>query len=448
MARRSRKTVSVSSLRTFLRCPAQYFFQYYSGAAKKTDYPRLCGVKVHNFIKRMEVGNKRAPRERWSTRRRFYYSDFEAAVRSWRNEWRIGVETATNEGRLLNPNSTDTFRFAALGAKCLENYWRSLEPYTPPTIVEKGYNYPWLDSGITLVGNIDQVRAENLDYIRAKRPELFRGGQLHPDFDPVVILDFKTGWDSFGGEEKVEMVSIEDTVKELYEKNPDNEVIAKVWFHYQLTGEWPKEWRKYLSKKQELRSKTPQELMQSQFSLAFDIQATAYSWLYFKHTGKWPVGFRFYYLRTNAAYFTSRDGFPDDEELGKHSVADLNVAIEHLIDCENSESYPPNIGQACKGCDYTTLCLGRNEFTIAPAEQISGPALPTSTLEIAVQKPAAKQLRLKLKVERVKKGNVPEILARKPIIRIQRDLPWREELDIPKERVPDEEEEIIDELEF
>jgi hypothetical protein len=424
---KKRKSVSVSSLRTFLHCPAQYFFQYYSGAPKKTDYPRLCGVKVHSFIKLLEKGHKKSPRSLWRSSRRFYYSDLEAAKRSWRNQWAIAVEQETKRGRLTNPNPRDTFSFAALGERCIENYWKNLSGLTIPLEVEQSYSFPWPDSNLDLNGNIDQIRPANLDYARAKRPELFKGGELHPDFAPVIILDLKTGWDSYSNSEVSGEVSLEQVVRDLFEKYPDNQAIASVWLHYQITKQWPREWRKLLPKKPLTKETSLEEKMRLQFNMHNDLQATAYCWLYHQKTGKWPVGFWFYFLRSDSAYFTSRDGFPEENELGKKALKELDVAIQHLVGCENSESYPKNVGSGCRTCDYTEICLGKNQFSISPSEKISGPALDRESLEIKVARPVARTKRMKLKVERRKQLNPIQVVNPKPVVRIQRDLPWREE---------------------
>lgn len=377
--RRKKFKISISALGTFLSCPAQYFFNYYSGAPKHTDYPRYCGIKVHNFIKKLEVGTKKYPRSQWSGPRRFFYKNLQAAVKAWKREWILTVERATNNGYLINPNEVDTFKFMNIGVTCITNYWTSMEQLLVPLEVESSYEYPWGNTGVPLVGHLDQVRTVKMSYIKARRPELIdRNGELDPRFAPVMIVDFKTGWSSYDPTQN--------------KKEP-----------------------------------TLEEQMRTQYPLHYGIQATAYSWLYFTHTGKWPIGFWWNHLRTGKVFLTHRDNFPEDGgSLGKKYLRELNAVIEHIIDCEHALSFPKHVNNHCKSCDFIVPCLGTKEFHISPAETVSGEAIDEKILETLFSKYKDPQQRFKLKIQRAKKTT----LAFEEIensVTITRDLPWREE---------------------
>lgn len=382
--RRKKFKISISSLGIFLTCPAQYFFNYYSGAPKHTDYPRFCGVKVHNFIQKLEVGTRKFHRGTWTTPRRFFFNSLDAALGAWKREWMLAVRGATQTGYLLNPNDNDTFMYMNNGITCIRNYWNANENLSLPLEVESSYEYPWGDTGVSMVGHMDQVRTVRLDYIRAKRPELIdSNGQLDSRFAPVMIVDFKTGWSSY----------------DAADRKKENEV------------------------------PTLEEQMRTQYPLHYGIQATAYSWLYFKYTGKWPIGFWWNHLRSNRVFLTYRDNFPEDaESLGRKYLRELDAVVQHLIDCEHALSFPKHVANHCKGCDFIVPCLGSREFRISPGEPMNGEALDPTVLETMFQREKNPQKRFKMKVERVKKTPILEIPSKNPQpVIIQRDLPWRED---------------------
>lgn len=357
---------SPSSLNQYLECPRRYYYARYTHLPTKTDYPRLCGVLVHDLIKQMERRKTKEPR-------RYYYKSLESLLLTWKGRWWRAVYEAKERDRLLYVDDKQAGIFFGVGHACLTTYWnQNLRPERKPIQIEKTYRYP-TSVGIPLLGIFDQVRQVSLEFIVQHRPELILNGQLHPDYDPVVILDLKTNYHSY------------DVA--AFRKDPN-------------LYDWVRE----------------------QFDLHEGIQATCYCWLYWKKTKKKPIGFVWYHLRSGQTFFTFR------EERDFQVLGDI---ILHITDNVTNLSFPKHIGDQCRRCDFYRPCREDRFFMIASPEDIpeaeEGAELVLVDSQVRIE--AFKQLRLKQFVVPRVPRSVPVVFEERDDVGIITlgDRPWTKE---------------------
>jgi len=349
--------VSYSDLSMYLKCGRMKYFKDSPGIPKVVDYPRLGGIAVHDHIKQIHTPTK--------DNRPFFYKTKRSALNAYWFRWTQELELSKSVKALINPNPDDDEKFLNIGRFCISNYWNATEGKPKPLEVEKRYTVIH-EHKVKLIGIFDQTRQVSLEYVEKHRPELLQDGRLHPDFDPVVIMDHKTEFPNYDPTEGFQ--------KEISDRD------------------W----------------------IRSQFELHEYLQPSFYTWLYWKRHGKWPLGFIWYHMRTNRGYFTFRD---------KKDLAELFHAIDHYVDNHNAGSYPKNVGKGCKRCDYFMICHGDRPFLRSYPEQLftmEGLVTPTYVNPPIVE--VDKQLRLKLKVgRRVRK--TPEIPVSNPETFVIRELP-------------------------
>ncbi len=187
--------------------------------------------------------------------------------------------------------------YGKIGWFCIKNYWNQNISKPQPWHVEKRIEAQ-LFPMVTFVGVMDQIRKIDLEKIKDIRPELFVDGKLHDDYDPVVIIDYKT-------------------VRESYDPRKFDPDISSL------------------------------KLAAHQFELHEDLQVTAYYWLYLQYYKKLPVGFYWYHLRDGKAFLTYR------------TKADFKTFLETMqfvVDGIYAESFPKHVGRHCKRCDYFEAC--------------------------------------------------------------------------------------------
>jgi CRISPR/Cas system-associated exonuclease Cas4 (RecB family) len=255
----------------------------------------LCGKAVHEFIVNMI---RKRPEGR-----KFYYKTLDSALGGWIYKWR---STLLQKGAfLLEPNKSEEWKFKAIGSTCISNYWAANISKPDPLKLEdrKRIN---LFAGMDLVAVADQIRAVNPDVIARYRPDLMSGGQLHPDYNPEVIIDLKTTLTDF-------------------DKKQETSDLAKAG---------------------------------SQHHLASSIQATAYTRAYRQFNGKWPIGFFFYMLYRNQFFFVSADDDEKQVELDNH--------VHHLLRNLKDESFPKASDPIkCRYCGYLKECVGEKGVVIS-----------------------------------------------------------------------------------
>lgn len=363
MAERKRPLqLSPTSLVRYQECPRMFYLYSQPSIPKITDYPRECGSAIHEHIYKLhQVPTSKAGEET----RSFFYKNIESAEKAWSFHWFKNIDQAKKQGKLIDDKEKD-MSFWAIGKNCVNGYWQDNINLPRPLAFEKRMSVR-LPQHIKLLGIMDQLRQPPFSYIQRHRPELIENGKLREGYDPVVIVDFKSG-------------------------------VAG----YDLD---------YLK-----RETTTEEKIRRQFELHENLQATTYLWLYEQVTGKKPIGFGLYHLRSRKIFFTKRDD-RDFKILGD--------VIDHVIDNLNSESFPKNIGKHCERCDFMAPCREDRPFLITVGELPELPGLdePIISLPTNVKKEPHRQLRFKMPIPRIKKEE-PEEIAKLPETITLRDLPW------------------------
>lgn len=242
--------VSFSGLNLFMDCPRRWFYEKRCpGIPKRTDYARLCGVAVHQHIKKL-YDPPAGPRP-------FFYHELQSAVGAWSNRWTRAVAEAKARNMLLFVNEAKEAEYLKIGIICLSQYWNRHVDKPRPLEIELRRELN-LGGGIRLIGVFDQLRPVSFDWIRRHRPELVQDGKLIDGYAPVVIFDLKTDYLDF------------DPAR-LGDGQP-----------------------------------TLAEQVRNQYYLHEYLQPTMYTYLYERIYGKKPVGFIWYHLRSGKAYPTYR----------------------------------------------------------------------------------------------------------------------------------------------
>jgi CRISPR/Cas system-associated exonuclease Cas4 (RecB family) len=239
--------VSKSSLELYLDCPRRYWFLFNLKTPKKVDYPRLCGILVHEFVQGLYNHN--------ATDRPFFFKKKVSALHRWWRIWHEEVEKNIAESKLTNASDENTKKYAGIGAACISNYWNGNVNAARPLEIEKKYTY--CEGGIKLTGIFDQLRGVSLQWVAKRRPDIIMSGALHPAFSPVVVVDIKTERNSFDAERYKTGVTAEERNRLqfdlhegiqptmytlLYELITGRKPVAFLWYHL-LTGKWFVTWR-------------------------------------------------------------------------------------------------------------------------------------------------------------------------------------------------------------
>ncbi len=355
MARKLR--LSVSGMKTYLTCARRYFYYRHPDIPNHTDYPRLLGIAVHKHIAQLYRPTK-DPRP-------FYYRSEQSYRGAWFNRWKRELDEAVESERLLARTTELDDEFGRIGAICIDKYWETNITLSRPLQVEQRFEHSF-NPTLSLIGVMDQVRTVPIKYIEKHRPELITNGQLHPDYDPVAIVDLKTNQYDF------------DTER--------------------------------------LKDPTESEKMRSQYNLHEDLQATAYTFLYQQATGKKPIGFIWYHLRSGSTFFTFRD---------ESDFLNLFLVIDHVVDNLQAQSFPKNsTDNNCFHCDFVRECWEKNIFPISAAEKLSGELVGADFIPNLIEVDPVIQKRMKLKIPRIVRPE-PETPSSK--VSVLRNLPWREE---------------------
>ncbi|MCA9392363.1 PD-(D/E)XK nuclease family protein [candidate division WWE3 bacterium] len=339
-----------------MSCPRRYWFQYLCDPKPPTvvDLPRLFGSFMHQHAERMHTKTK--------CDRPMYYQTLKSAVKAGYFFWRRSLEE--NLAILQPYTQQDLETYQQLVAICVTNYWKVAVERPRPLHIEWRLEANW-NHIVKLLGFIDQVREVDLATIERLRPELIVDGKLHPDFDPVVLVDLKTNRASY--------------------------------------SPW----------KPEGQTATVEEWARKQFPLHAYEQPTAYTWLYHEATGKWPIAFVWWHLRSGKMYPTYRT---------KEDIDEFGRTIDHVIDNLTALSFPRNVGSQCAYCDFFRQCRGRDLLIADPATRTGDIAVLPQQVVLA----EARQLRLPLRVER-RQVQAPEAPAapngRDDVIYIG-DPPW------------------------
>lgn len=363
--------LSVSRIKSGLDCLRRYYYQYLAkNRIRRTDYPRLCGIVTHRLI---EQGHKRKGVAQPVP---FRLASRGKTIGLWFVLWEHYLKEVMANGMLEERRPHLEARFRRIGLICAGRYFAGAAKLPPPLEVESWYEHE-IAPGIRLTCRIDQLRAVSLDYIRRHRPELVADGRLIDGYDPVVIVDFKTGERDYS--------------------------YSRRRFHIEPT----------------LR-----ERMRRQFDLMEDLQATTCTFLYHKTKGRKPVGFVFYHLRSGNSFFTSRE---------ERDYVTLYGAIHYLTVVHETESFPKHVGRQCEYCDFLAPCREDRDFVLVPAESAEiglDSVQPPLLVPSPVQKSAVTQRRLRFPkpkaVRLAPKESRPPETPRTPSRIIVRNLPWDE----------------------
>lgn len=241
--------VSYSGIQLYLDCGRKWFYEHHPDIPKRIDYARLCGIGVHQHVKKL-YDQPKEPRP-------FFYNDLQSAVGAWSNRWKMAVAEAKAKEMLLFVNEAKEEEYLKIGIVCLAQYWKAHFDKPRPLEIELRRELN-LGGGLRLVGVFDQIRAVSFDWIRRHRPELVQNGQLASSYDPVVIFDLKTDYLDFDATRLSENPTLAEQIRDQY------------FLHEYL-------------------------------------QPTMYIYLYERIYGKKPIGFVWYHLRSGKGFFTYRE---------------------------------------------------------------------------------------------------------------------------------------------
>ena len=326
MAKQGVLTLSMSKAGSYINCPKYYFLHYVMQCERKTDYPRLMGSTVHQFVRTM-YSSKKNP---------LYYSTLKKAQGAWFYKWNGALEQ--NRLILREQSKKRDDEFGVSGLMCVTHYWNENIDKPRPLEVEKRYKVRMFPK-VWFVGIFDQIRAISIESIAKIRPELIINGKLIDGYDPVVLVDLKTGRESY---------------------NPR-------YFRPDITNE---------------------ELAAFQFDLHENLQITTYYWLYYQVYGKLPVAFYWYHLRDGKAFKTYRNVKDFQEFL---------YTMRHVTNGIMNEAFTMRIEKRCKYCDYNKQCAElRPDRPLMATEPSDGIDFNDGmTVWPQVISTGAKQLRLK-----------------------------------------------------
>lgn len=322
---------SYSSLSMYMRCPRMYRINHIDKVKGKTDYARLCGKAVHEFIKHLYSLKK-------TTDRPFYFFDIAGATGYWFIYWKEMVKD--NIDKLQEIDNKEYVKYAAIGCRCIENYWKRNYGKPEPLFSEvefKTVYYPQESNfrTIYLNGKLDQIRSVDLTSVAAQNliPESTTDGYILDKYDPVVILDLKTGPINYN-------VETSDTVTD--------------------------------------------KTIRKQYVLQRNRQIALYTYLYKEsHGGKLPLAFVIYALRYDYEWPVRVDNYALE--------VDLFEVIQYVSRNIEEGLFPPNVGRACHKCDFARECNGNNDFYIS----LSGNRLESVQVVKKAFVKIPKQLRLK-----------------------------------------------------
>lgn len=239
--------MSKSSLELYQECPRRWYYWANLKSAKRTNYPRLCGIVVHEFVEGLYRPTKEP--------RPFFFKKKKSALGYLWRVWHETVKEAVDNGTLAGASEEKTAKYAGIATKCISNYWNGNENAGRPLEIEQRYSY--LLDGIRLVGIYDQVRSVSIPWIIKRRPELIVNGALKEGYKPVVIVDIKTDRYSYDAEHFNPDATVDDIMRLqfnlheglqptmytlLHELITGLKPVAFCWYHL-LSGKWFVTWR-------------------------------------------------------------------------------------------------------------------------------------------------------------------------------------------------------------
>lgn len=355
--RRRRFNVSYSRLEHYHTCPAKYDYDQQAGEGKKT-YPLLAGGVMHRLVKHMERPTKDG--------RRFYFKTKRSALNSWVRWWKIALQLAKEQNKLIIQDPVAELRYENIGRGCISHYWDANLHLPRPLLSEKRYEFPHPSRvGVRIVGELDQLREVSLAWIERMRPELVCGGRLDERYEPAVIVDHKSGklgYDFYEGEKNAEG-------KSEYEALMSPEA--------------------YQAFKREQQARL-------QYELHKGLQPTFYTWLCEQVRRKRPVGFLWHHMRSGMYYFTYRE--PDHYE-------ELFEIINDFLESAMAGSFHPRPSRfACGSCEHIFRCNKGKELLVSLGQPLASLGAGLAVMQEAFADPNAAaesaQLRLKITVPR------------------------------------------------
>lgn len=239
--------LSQSSLGMYLRCPRSYRYRHVEHVSKRTDYHRLLGATVHQFL----AGLYRKHRD---PSQPFFFSSLDTARKAWFYTWSKALSDSVGQIRFTDQKTAD--ECGLTGWVCVQKYWTDNLAKPRPLQIERRHTYPVL-TGVDFVGIFDQIRAAPIEGIGRFRPEILCGDALSSEYAPEFIVDLKTNRYGYN----------------MSRFRPDASL---------------------------------EEQAAYQFGLHEDLQVTAYYWLYYETYHRLPVGFFWYHLRSGEWFFTYR----------------------------------------------------------------------------------------------------------------------------------------------
>ena len=317
---KARSYESPTSLDTFMACPRQYYFRYLSGIqSQDADYPRICGRAIHKTVETLYKQTK--------DQRPYYFKSKDSFAGAFKYQWFRLLDEHKESGTLVGEDRRREGEYLGIGVACIQKYWdANVERGIPrPRLVEERFQVTLPESETQLMVVLDQVRQAPLEYIARVRPELISGGELDPSYDPYVIVDLKSGRQSY-----------------------------EPW-HFDENPELVREAAR-------------------QFPLHHGLQATAYTYAYEQVFGKKPIGFWWYHLRSGKGFFSYRD---------EGHYRELEYVAQHVKMNVGARSFPKHVTEQCQHCDFFKPCsaarleTGDNRQMIVVRASDAPPGIPT-----------------------------------------------------------------------
>lgn len=398
---------SKTSLGEFLKCPRLYFYSRHPEVPKKVDHKRLCGAVVHEVVQRCHKETKEP--------RPFYFKEKKGALGFFWHRYFEELAKARETGKLPPEDRDSDEKFLGVGRHAISNYWDANVNLPRPLEVETTYRAKVL-GGIPLIGIFDQVRSVSVDWFKKHRPELVKDDVLEPSYDPVIIVDLKTEYNSFDPDESRDRVGVEAVLQKLATNFKGREQDFFRLFDGGRENEFQALIRQLETKIEKPQS--PEDEMRKQFELHESIQATLYTLLYFLKHGKKPVAFCWYHLRTNKWFTTWREEKDFEDLYGIIRFCHENIINQH---------FPKNVGPYCASCDFCEICHEDRPWLISRPETPGDASVRSPEIRPPlVQSPLAEQRTFRLSVKRRKIQPPAVVPVTKPVVRcLPSDLPWR-----------------------
>ena len=150
------KHVSLTQLMTYVRCPEHYLFRYILGIKRPPGKAQKHGFALHEtFAYHFDQKKKDAKGLSVRDAKEFFVEVFRDALEEYDGEMQETKRLITREF-LLKEKGIDVNQLVATGLRCIDVYFRDMNPKISPDLVEEPFAIPTA-SKVDLVGRIDMT---------------------------------------------------------------------------------------------------------------------------------------------------------------------------------------------------------------------------------------------------------------------------------------------------